>query len=99
MHNPLHIQGIFSAELDPESAALWQLMNADSKICTLIKTMYTEFNNNEINREAMLRLYLHQVLLLLIRQSERKYRRHPEWTANYVQEYIQKKLYFRYFFK
>ena len=90
MQDPLHLQGIFSPELEPESAALWQIMNADCKICTLIKNMYSEFNNNEINRETMLRLYLQQLLLLLIRQSERKYRRHPEWTANYIQEYIQK---------
>jgi transcriptional regulator GlxA family with amidase domain len=38
----------------------------------------------------MLRICFHQLLLLLIRQSERKYRRHPEWTANYIQEYIRK---------
>ena len=90
LQDPLHLQGIFSTDLNPESAALWQIMNADSRICALVRAMYAEFNNNEINRESMLKLYLHQLILLLIRQSERKYRRHPDWTANYVQEYILK---------
>ena len=65
-------------------------MSAGRKIGALIRTLHAEFENGELNREAMLRLYFHELLLLLIRQSERKYRRHPEWTANYVQEYVQK---------
>ena len=67
-------------------------MSAGRQICALIRALHAEFENDELNREAMLRLYFHQLLLLLIRQSERKYRRHPEWTANYVQEYIRKNL-------
>ena len=57
---------------------------------SLVRTLHAEFEGNDLNREKMLILYFHQLLLLLIRQSERKYRRHPDWTANYVQEYIQK---------
>ena len=90
MQDPFHLQRIFSPELDPERTSPWQIMNAGRKICELIRTIHAEFENNDLNREAMLRLYLHQLLLLLIRQSERKYRRHPDWTAYHVQEYIQK---------
>ena len=88
--DPYHLQRIFSPELDPDLTAPWQIMSAGRQICALIRTIYAEFANEGLNREAMLRLYFHQLLLLLIRQSERKYRRHPEWTANYVQEYIRK---------
>ena len=90
--DPYHLLRIFSPELDPDVTAPWQIMNAGRKICALIRTIHAEFGNGELNREEMLRLYFHQLLLLLIRQSERKYRRHPEWTANYVQEYIRKNL-------
>ena len=88
--DPYHLQRIFSPELDPDVSAPWQIMNAGRKICALIRTIHAEFRNDELNRKEMLRLCFHQLLLLLIRQSERKYRRHPEWTANYVQEYLQK---------
>ena len=90
LEDPFHLQGIFSQDLDSETTAPWQIMSAGRKICALIRTINAEFESNELNREAMLRLYFHQLLLMLIRQSERKYRRHPEWTANYVKEYIQK---------
>ena len=90
LDDPFRMQQIFSPELDSETAAPWQIMSAGRNICSLIRTIHREFEGNELNREAMLRLYFHQLLLLLIRQSERKYRRHPEWTANYVQEYIRK---------
>ena len=90
LQDPFHLQRIFSPELDLSTTAPWQIMSAGRRICSLIRTIHAEFENNELNREAMLRLYFHQLLLLLIRQSERKYRRHPEWTANYVQEYIRK---------
>ena len=90
LQDPFHLQRIFSPELDLSTTAPWQIMSAGRRICALIRTIHAEFENNELNREAMLRLYFHQLLLLLIRQSERKYRRHPEWTANYVQEYIRK---------
>ena len=88
--DPYHLQRIFSSELDPGTTPPWRIMSAGRRICALIRTIYAEFTNDGLNREAMLRLYFHQLLLLLIRQSERKYRRHPEWTANYVQEYIRK---------
>lgn len=90
IEDPFHLQRIFLPELDPETTAPWQIMSAGRKICSLIRTIHAEFESNELNREAMLRLYFHQLLLMLIRQSERKYRRHPDWTANYVQEYIHK---------
>lgn len=90
MEDPFHLQRIFSPELDPETTAPWQIMSAGRQICALIRTIHAEFESNELNREAMLRLYFQQLLLMLIRQSERKYRRHPDWTANYVQEYIRK---------
>ena len=90
IEDPFHLQRIFLPELDPENTAPWQIMSAGRQICALIRTIHGEFESNELNREAMLRLYFHQLLLMLIRQSERKYRRHPEWTANYVQEYIRK---------
>ena len=90
MEDPFHLQRIFSPELDPATTAPWQIMSAGRQICALIRTIHAEFENNELNRKAMLRLYFHQLLLMLIRQSERKYRRHPDWTANYVQEYIRK---------
>ena len=90
LQDPFHLQRIFSPELDLSTTAPWQIMSAGRRICALIRTIHAEFESNELNREAMLRLYFHQLLLLLIRQSERKYRRHPEWTANYVQEYIRK---------
>ena len=90
LEDPFHLQRIFSPELDSENTAPWQIMSAGRKICSLIRTIHAEFESNELNREAMLRLYFHQLLLMLIRQSERKYRRHPDWTANYVQEYIHK---------
>ncbi len=89
MQDPFHLQGIFAPEPDSETAAPWQIMSAGRQICTLIRALHAEFEGNELNREAMLRLGFHQLLLLLIRQSERKYRRHPDWTAHYVQEYIQ----------
>ncbi len=90
LQDPFHLQRIFSPELDLATTAPWQIMSAGRRICALIRTIHAEFENNELNREAMLRLYFHQLLLLLIRQSERKYRRHPEWTALYVQEHIRK---------
>ena len=90
LQDPFHLQRIFSPELDLSTTAPWQIMSAGRRICALIRTIHAEFESSELNREAMLRLYFHQLLLLLIRQSERKYRRHPEWTANYVQEYIRK---------
>lgn len=90
IEDPFHLQRIFLPELNPETTAPWQIMSAGRKICSLIRTIHAEFESNELNREAMLRLYFHQLLLMLIRQSERKYRRHPDWTANYVQEYIHK---------
>ena len=90
MQDPFHLQGIFSPELDLATTAPWRIMSAGRQICSLIRRLHAEFESNELNREAMLRLYFHQLLLLLIRQSERKYRRHPEWTANYVQDYIRK---------
>ena len=90
LDDPFRMQQIFSPELDSETAAPWQIMSAGRRICALIRTIHAEFESNELNREAMLRVYFHQLLLLLIRQSERKYRRHPEWTANYVLEYIRK---------
>ena len=90
MEDPFHLQRIFSAELDTDATAPWQIMSAGRQICTLIRAIHAEFESNELNREAMLRLYFHQLLLMLIRQSERKYRRHPDWTANYVQEIIRK---------
>ena len=90
LDDPFRMQQIFSPELDSETAAPWQIMSAGRNICSLIRTIHREFESNELNREAMLRLYFHQLLLLLIRQSERKFRRHPEWTALYVQEHIRK---------
>ena len=90
MEDPFHLQRIFSPELDSETTAPWQIMSAGRQICALIRTIHAESESNELNREAMLRLYFHQLLLMLIRQSERKYRRHPDWTANYVKEYVQK---------
>ena len=90
LQDPFHLQRIFSPELDLSTTAPWQIMSAGRKVCALIRTLHAEFENRELNREAMLRLYFHELLLLLIRQSERKYRRHPDWTANYVQEYVRK---------
>ena len=90
LEDPFHLQRIFSPELDSENTAPWQIMSAGRKICSLIRTIHAEFESHELNREVMLRLYFHQLLLMLIRQSERKYRRHPDWTANYVQEYVRK---------
>ena len=90
MEDPFHLQRIFSQELDSDTTAPWQIMSAGRQICALIRTINAEFESNELNREAMLRSYFHQLLLMLIRQSERKYRRHPDWTANYVKEYVQK---------
>ena len=89
MQDPFHLQGIFSPELDLTTTAPWRIMSAGRQISALIRSLHAEFEGDELNREAMLRLGFHQLLLLLIRQSERKYRRHPEWTANYVQDYIQ----------
>ena len=88
--DPYHLLRIFSPELDPDITAPWQIMNAGRKICALVRTIHAEFESDELNRAAMLRLLFHRLLLLLIRQSERKYRRHPEWTANYLQEYVRK---------
>ena len=90
MADPFRLQRIFLKELDSETTAPWKIMNAGRHICALIRTIHEEFESKDLNREAMLRLYFHQLLLMLIRQSERKYRRHPDWTANYVQEYVQK---------
>lgn len=90
MEDPFHLEQFFSPDLNLETTAPWQIMNAGRQICALVRTIHAEFESNELNREAMLRLYFHQLLLMLIRQSERKYRRHPDWTANYVQEYIHK---------
>lgn len=90
MEDPIHLSRIFSPEVDVERTSPWLIMNADRKIITLVRTLHSEFRNSDLNRKKMLILYFHQLLLLLIRQSERKYRRHPEWTANYVREHIRK---------
>ena len=68
LQDPFHLQRIFSPELDLATTAPWQIMSAGRRICALIRTIHAEFENNELNREAMLRLYFHQLLLLLIRQ-------------------------------
>ena len=90
MQDPVHLNRIFSPELDVERTSPWLIMSANRQLISLVRTLHAEFEGNDLNREKMLILYFHQLLLLLIRQSERKYRRHPDWTANYVQEYIQK---------
>ena len=90
VNDPLHLQQIFSPELNSETVHQWQIMNASRKVCSLIHAMHKEFESNELNRIAMLRCYFHQLLLLLIRQSEHKYRRHPDWIANYVHQNIRK---------
>ncbi|MBE6378738.1 MAG: helix-turn-helix domain-containing protein [Lentisphaerae bacterium] len=86
--DPLHLQQIFSPDADLETVSPWQMMSAARNVCSLIRTMHKEFESSELNREYMLRLYFNQLILLLIRQSERKYRRHPAWVANYLRSYI-----------
>jgi AraC family L-rhamnose operon transcriptional activator RhaR len=86
--DPLHLQQIFSPEPDLESVSPWRMMSAARNVSSLIRTMYKEFESNELNREYMLRLYFNQLILMLIRQSERKYRRHPAWIADYLRSYI-----------
>ena len=88
VRDPLHLRQIFSPELNSETVHPWQIMSAGRKVCSLIRTMYEEFESDNLNRKAMLRLYLHQLILLLIRQSERRSRRHPDWIAGYVDQHI-----------
>ena len=80
---------IFSTEYDSRLESPLFLLSADKEIDTLIHRIYNEFESNEHNRQWMLKLYFLELLLLIVRRSEHMSVRNPEWTANYVHEYLQ----------
>ena len=80
---------IFSTEYDSRLESPLFLLSADKEIDSLIHRIYNEFEGNEHNRQWMLKLYFLELLLLIVRRSEHMSIRNPEWTADYVYEYLQ----------
>ena len=79
---------IFSMEYDSRLESPLFLLSANREIDTLIHRIYNEFEGNEHNRQWMLKLYFLELLLLIVRRSEHMSDRNPQWTADYVREYL-----------
>lgn len=79
---------IFSREYERSFESPLYLLTANREIKSLIRKMYAEFEGNESNREALLKLYFMELILLILRRSGHKSDRNPEWTAFYAREYL-----------
>ena len=88
LEDPFHFLRIFSAEYHQEYESPLYLLTATREIVTLIRSIYREYENNEPNRKTMLQLQFSELLLLVLRRTETKGHRNPEWTAFYVREYL-----------
>lgn len=90
LQDPLHFLRIFSAEYRQEYESPLYLLTATREIAALIRSIYREYESNEPNRKTLLQLRFSELLLLILRRTERKGHRNPEWTACYVRTYLQK---------
>ena len=90
LQDPFHFLRIFSAEYHQEYESPLYLLTATREIASLIRSIYREYESNEPNRKTLLQLRFSELLLLILRRTERKGHRNPEWTACYVRTYLQK---------
>lgn len=88
LEDPLHFLRIFSAEYHQELESPLYLLTANREITALIRSIYREYNSFEPNRKTLLQLRFSELLLLILRRTERKSHRNPEWTACYAREYL-----------
>lgn len=90
VNDPFHLLQIFATTYSREYESPLFFLTATREIAALIRNIYNEFEYDLTNRKEMIRLRFLELLLLIIRRIETKGHRNPEWTANYVREYIRK---------
>lgn len=88
--DPAHLLNIFTADYSREFESPLFFLTATREIIALIRSIYHEYKERSINWQMLVRLRFTELLLLIIRRTENKGVRNPEWTANYVREFLQK---------
>lgn len=88
--DPAHLLNIFTASYSREFESPLFCLTATREIAALIRSIYSEYKERSTNWQMLVRLRFIELLLLIVRRAESKGHRNPEWTANYLREYLQK---------
>lgn len=88
--DPAHLLNIFTASYSREFESPLFCLTATREIAALIRSIYSEYKERSTNWQMLVRLRVIELLLLIVRRAESKGHRNPEWTANYLREYLQK---------
>ncbi|MBO5306943.1 MAG: helix-turn-helix domain-containing protein [Lentisphaeria bacterium] len=88
--DPANMLNIFTATYSRKFESPLFCLTATREIAALIRSIHQEYNERNTNWQILVRLRFIELLLLIVRRTENKGHRNPEWTANYVREYLQK---------
>ena len=88
IHDKYDFLEVFSPEYHQSDSINLFLLKSDRQIITLIHRIYEEYESCENNRDLLLKLYFMELLLLIVRRSEKKGNRNPAWTAYFAKEYL-----------